>query len=403
MSTAAIIGGTVAAGLGGAAIASSGAQNAASTQAQASTQAAQLQYQAEQQALQQQQLMYGNALQLLGPGYMQGQGALANLSNLLGLPVQGNLVNPAQLPTGLGGNTGVAQPTPYAGGGSPLGGPSGGGYRGFGGAGNPYNQYRPAMLGNTVSGGPVMAGGATVGGGAPPVQGTGMLPGGQRIAAGGGPTSLQSLINPSLGATGSLMQPWTQQFQAPTGLTEQNDPGYQARLQLGQTALQNSAAARGGLLTGGTAAGLNQYAQDYASNEYSNVYNRAFNQYATSYNQFQQNQANQYNRLASLAGLGQTTAGQLATIGGNAGQGIANTLLTGAGQIGGALQNAGAARASGYVGSANAYGGALSGLGSLGTLLALSGQLGGGGGTFDPGQLYDPGSTYNPVPGGISG
>ena len=71
--------------------------------------------------------------------------------------------------------------------------------------------------------------------------------------------------NPADGAYGSLTakNPYSV-FTAPTGLTEQNDPGYQARLQLGTDALQKSAAARGGLLTGGFAQGLNQAAQDYA-------------------------------------------------------------------------------------------------------------------------------------------
>ena len=35
---------------------------------------------------------------------------------------------------------------------------------------------------------------------------------------------------------------WNQQFQAPTDVTEQNDPGFQFRLQQGQDALQRSAA-----------------------------------------------------------------------------------------------------------------------------------------------------------------
>src|SRR5689334_9414315 len=45
----------------------------------------------------------------------------------------------------------------------------------------------------------------------------------------------------------SLTTPY-QSFQAPTGVDMSNDPGYQFRLQQGEEALQNSAAARGGLL-----------------------------------------------------------------------------------------------------------------------------------------------------------
>jgi hypothetical protein len=80
-------------------------------------------------------------------------------------------------------------------------------------------------------------------------------------------------------------------FTAPTALTEQNDPGYQARLKRSTDAIERSAAARGGLLTGGTARGLDQFSQDYASNEYGNVYNRAFNTNASNYNSYGTNGA----------------------------------------------------------------------------------------------------------------
>ena len=108
-----------------------------------------------------------------------------------------------------------------------------------------------------------------------------------------------------------LLTPWTQQFQAPTGLTEQNDPGFQARLQMGQQALENSAAARGGVLSGGTAKDLTNYAQNFASNEYGNVYGRALGQYQQAYNIFQGNQANTFNRLSGVAGVGQSSAQHL--------------------------------------------------------------------------------------------
>jgi hypothetical protein len=76
-------------------------------------------------------------------------------------------------------------------------------------------------------------------------------------------------------------------FQAPTSLNEQNDPGYLARMQLGQTALEQSAAAKGSVLSGGFQKALNQYASDYASNEYSSVYNRALSTQQQNVNQAQ--------------------------------------------------------------------------------------------------------------------
>jgi len=168
---------------------------------------------------------------------------------------------------------------------------------------------------------------------------------------------------------------WTGQFTAPTSVTEQNDPGFQFRLQQGQQALQRSAAARGGLLSGGTAKALTDYNQQSASNEYGNVYNRALGEYQQGYNQFQQNQSNKFNRYAALSGVGQTTAGQLAQSGQQAAGNVSNILQTGAQQQGNAIQNAAAATASGYASGANAWGGALGGVGSNIQDLFLLNQL----------------------------
>jgi hypothetical protein len=175
---------------------------------------------------------------------------------------------------------------------------------------------------------------------------------------------------------GSLLTPYGQTFTAPTGLTEQNDPGYQARLQLGTDAIQKSAAARGSVVTGGTAKALDTYGQDYASNEYGNVYNRALNSFNTNYNDYNQNQTNQYNKLAAMTGAGQTTANTLANTGANAANSEANTVTGAANQQGQDYQNAGAATASGYVGGANAYGSAINGIGNNISNLGLLSQLG---------------------------
>lgn len=161
----------------------------------------------------------------------------------------------------------------------------------------------------------------------------------------------------ALSQLSGLMQPGgdlTKQFQAPTGVTEQNDPGFQFRLQQGQQALERSAASRGGLLSGGTAKSLDAYSQGQASQEYGNVYNRAFNE-------FQTNQANQYNRLAGIAGTGQTAANTLGQSGQAASNNISNLLLTSGQQQGNAVQNAAAARSSGYINGANALNSGISG------------------------------------------
>lgn len=175
---------------------------------------------------------------------------------------------------------------------------------------------------------------------------------------------------------GALVQPWTGQFTAPTAQQAAQTPGYQFQLQQGENALQNSAAAQGGLTSGATGAALEQYGQGLASTNYQQVYNNSLQQYQQAYNTFQQNQANQYNRLAGLAGTGQTSVGQLGQTGQAAAGNVGSISLGTGAQQGQSLQNAGGATASGYVGAGNALSG---GLNSLGGAMALSSLLGGGG------------------------
>lgn len=85
-------------------------------------------------------------------------------------------------------------------------------------------------------------------------------------------------------------------FKAPTMADIANDPGYQFRLKAGQDALERSAAARGTLLTGGTAKDLAGYQQELASQEYDKIYGRASSEYDREYNrQFGEYQT-EYNR-----------------------------------------------------------------------------------------------------------
>ena len=120
------------------------------------------------------------------------------------------------------------------------------------------------------------------------------------------------------------------------------DPGYQFRLQEGLKQLGHAAGARGGLVSGQTLKGLQDYAQGAASNEYTN----AFNRYQTERNA-------RLNPLQSLAGVGQTATNQL----GQAGQNYASS-------VGNALINQGVNAGNASMVGANAYGSALSGIGS---------------------------------------
>jgi hypothetical protein len=119
----------------------------------------------------------------------------------------------------------------------------------------------------------------------------------------------------------------------PFGMEQfQQDPGYAFRMQEGMKALERSAAARGGLLSGGMLRGAQRYGQDLASQEYMNAFNR-----------YQAERNARLNPLQSLAGVGQTATNQL----GQAGQAMASN-------VGQAMGAAAQARASGYVGGANA-------------------------------------------------
>lgn len=193
------------------------------------------------------------------------------------------------------------------------------------------------------------AGGATGGagyaGGVPPGYEMGTF-------TGGGSYPLASVMAPG------LMQPWTTPFQRPT-LSEETDPGYLARLDMGRQAIERSAAARGTLRTGGTLKDLTQYGQDYGSSEYDKVYNRTMGEYQTAYGIYDRNQANQFNRLQNVASMGQNAA----TMAGNQASSYGNN-------VGNIYTQQGNVQAAGTVGSANANAALMSGAANAGLTLA---------------------------------
>lgn len=154
----------------------------------------------------------------------------------------------------------------------------------------------------------------------------------------------------------------TQPFKAPTAEQAAATPGYQFQLQQGLKSLQNSAAARGGLLTGGTSKAINDYAQGQAASNYGNTYNQALQSYQTNFgNQMGIAQLGA-NAGTNLSGLEQQNA--------NASGGI---LQNSAQEQAQQLNNAGAARASGYTGQANAIGNGVAGFGNaLGNGISLA-------------------------------
>lgn len=216
-----------------------------------------------------------------------------------------------------------------------------------------------------------------------------------------GVKGLSASPNTNLGTFGSLMQSYPGgQFQAPTAAAAAASPGEQFALQQGENAIQSGAAANGSLLTGGTLNAEQQYGQGLASTNYNNVYNQTLQGYNTNYNVWSNNQANQFNRLAALSGMGQTAAQQLNSLGSTTASQVASTLGQTGQEVGQDFQNAGAATASGYVGSANALAGGLSGAtGNLSQLLLLQ-QLMGSSGQNAPGMMQNG---QNPMLGDLQG
>lgn len=115
------------------------------------------------------------------------------------------------------------------------------------------------------------------------------------------------------------------------------DPGYDFRLSEGEKGINRSLAARGGLFSGAAGKALSRYNQDFASNEYGNAYNR-----------YNTNQGNKINRLASLAGIGQSATNQVQQAGQNAANNISSNMI-----------GSGNAQASGIMGIGNAISGGL--------------------------------------------
>ena len=84
-----------------------------------------------------------------------------------------------------------------------------------------------------------------------------------------------------------------------------NEPGYQFQRNEGMRALNANAAARGMTYSGAQAKALQQYGNDYATNKLNES----------------------YNRLASIAGIGQQATGSVANAGQNYASGVGNNLI----------------------------------------------------------------------------
>lgn len=132
------------------------------------------------------------------------------------------------------------------------------------------------------------------------------------------------------------------------GFTE--DPGYQFRLQEGEAGINRAAAANGSQYSGQVLKALSRFNSGLASQEYG-AYNDRENQAQTL---FEGSKTNRYNRLSTLAGIGQTANQALSTAGQQVNQNIGALGNANSARQGQYAQDAGEATASGYVATGKA-------------------------------------------------
>jgi len=165
---------------------------------------------------------------------------------------------------------------------------------------------------------------------------------------------------------------YNQQFK-PTQFTPEEfkydqylDPGTAFRLKEGMKAMNATAAARGGLISGNALRAGQAYGQELGSQEYQNAFNRYLSNNANKFAASQANNANNFgayqanfsNRLEPLkflSGQGQAAAaGQAANIGSTASN-VGNAMVGSANAQAAGVTGAANAQAAGMVGGANAY------------------------------------------------
>ena len=171
-------------------------------------------------------------------------------------------------------------------------------------------------------------------------------------------------------------------------------PNYQFMLNQGLGAQSQA------LNVGGGGSNINtantKFAEDYASNAYQNALTNYQTQQAQQFSQDQTAQSNIFNRLSSVAGIGQNAIAGLSNLASGTASNITNL------GVGGAQ-----ATAAGVVGAANAQASGLSNIGGAGVTSALLNNYGNaqsGQAAINQGQIlsgtYGAGNVYGPGGGG---
>jgi hypothetical protein len=200
----------------------------------------------------------------------------------------------------------------------------------------------------------------------------------------------------------------------------QATPGYQFQLQQGQQALNQSAAARGGMLSGAQLKAAQGFGQQQAATGFQSAWERAQNAYSRAFEQNLQRQQQLGNTLMNQAGLYQNAAGMQGNAANLYGQGLGYQQQNVANRAGASQFGYGAARdiatmrsnaanimgqAAGNYGDAGAAG-TLAGAGAWQKSLGNLGYLGGALGNYGVQQGWfggGPAKSYNDInPPGMS-
>lgn len=134
----------------------------------------------------------------------------------------------------------------------------------------------------------------------------------------------------------------------------QMDPGYAFARGQGQEAIDRMSAASGGRLSGASLKAASQYNTDYATTKYDGAYNR-----------LNQARGDRLNRLAALAGIGQTSTQQTGANGLSMAQGLGAFGNSSAQGISGNMTAQGNASGAGQLAQGNIWGSAGNQLASL--------------------------------------
>jgi hypothetical protein len=130
------------------------------------------------------------------------------------------------------------------------------------------------------------------------------------------------------------------------------DPGYKYRLAENERALERLQSVRGNLFSGSALKAAGRNAQDMASQEFGNAYNRAL----TGYNADVARSNTGYNRLAGLADVGQTAGTQIGTAGQSYATNAGNLMMNQGNVQGNAMLASERARQSAYGNIGKAFG-----------------------------------------------